>query len=78
MGRLYIELSEEQHRRLKVAATLKGSMIKEYVLERVFSADQNTELDALEELLAPRVAEAKRGEYVTKSPGDIFAEVKKN
>ena len=78
MGRLSIELSEEQHRRLKVAASLNGRTIKEYVLERVFAEGDSSDLEALEEFLAPRIAEAERGEYIAKSPGEIFADVKKD
>jgi len=78
MGRLSIELTEDQHRRLKVAASLKGRTIKEYVLERVFSDGSDSDLEALEDFLAPRIAEAERGEYIAKSPSDIFAEVKKD
>jgi hypothetical protein len=35
MSRLFIEVTPEQHQRLKVIAALSGMTIKEYVLERV-------------------------------------------
>lgn len=79
MSRLSIELSDEEHRRLKVAASLQGRTIKDFVLERVFAKSQSDDdLQALDKLLEPRIAEAETGQYSTESVGDIFAEVKKD
>ena len=36
MNRLSIDLSSEQHKKIKVLASLSGKTIREYVLERLF------------------------------------------
>ncbi len=83
MSRLSIELTTEQHQRLKAVAALQGKSIKEYVLERVLSPspESNTAseeaLQQLEALLAPRIEEAEKGEVVNKSVEAIFNEVGK-
>lgn len=80
--RLSIEVTSEQHARLKAVAALHGQSIKDYVLERVLPPPLETEplseedaLHQLEELLRPRVEAARRGEFVSKSVEQIFEEV---
>ncbi len=74
--RLSIEISPEEHQRLKAAAALKGQSIKDYVLERTLPrADEQTALRELESFLEPRVEAANRGEFSKKSVDDIFGEV---
>jgi uncharacterized protein (DUF1778 family) len=80
--RLSIEVTPEQHARLKAVAALHGQSIKDYVLERVLPPPLETEplseedaLRQLEALLKPRVEAARRGEFVAKSVEQIFAEV---
>ena len=47
--RLSIEISPEEHQRLKAAAALKGQSIKDYVLERTLpNADEQAALRELE------------------------------
>lgn len=83
MRRLSIEVTPEQHQRLKAIAALAGKTIKEYVLERVLpplpERDALSEEDALHQLeafLKPRIEAAERGDIVTKSVGQIFEEVR--
>ena len=74
--RLSIEISPEEHQRLKAAAALKGQSIKDYVLERTLpSADEQAVLRELESFLEPRVEVANRGDFSKKSVDDIFDEV---
>ena len=81
MSRLSIELTPEQHNRLKAMAALEGKSIKEYVVERVIppvSENDTTSDEALRQLeafLKPRVIEAEKGKVVTKSVESIFNEV---
>ena len=81
MSRLSIELTSEQHKRLKAMAALQGKSIKEYVLERVISplyeSDSSSDeaLRQLETFLAPRVEEAETGKIVNKSVASIFSDV---
>lgn len=56
--RLSIEVTPEQHQRLKAVAALSGQSIKDYVLDRVIPDDQEDEaLRQLEALLEPRLKE---------------------
>lgn len=83
MGRLSIEVTPEQHQRLKAIAALHGQSIKDYVLTRALPAvpelDAMTEEEALQRLeafLAPRIAAAERGEFSDLSVEEIFAQVR--
>lgn len=74
--RLSIEISPEQHQRLKAAAALQGQSIKDYVLARTLpDSDEQAALQALEGFLKPRIAAANKGEFSTKSIDDVFDEV---
>lgn len=84
MRRLSIEVTPEQHQRLKAIAALHGKTLKDYVLERALpplpDMDALTEEEALHQLetfLKPRIDAAERGEVITKSVEQIFAEVRR-
>ena len=49
MSRLSIELTPEEHQKIKAIAALKSSSIKEYVLERILPSD-SAQISALQEL----------------------------
>ncbi len=75
--RLSIEVSPEQHQRLKAVAALSGKSIKAYVLERVLP-DTQTENDSealhqLEAFLKPRMM-AVPDAVIQKSVEQIFEE----
>jgi predicted DNA-binding protein len=83
MSRISIEVTPEQHQRLKACAALAGKTIKDYVMERVLAPLPETDtlsedqaLDALETFLKPRLESAERGDFVHKSVEQIFKEVK--
>ena len=83
MRRLSIEVTPQQHQRLKAIAALQGKTIKEYVLERVLppGPEQSPVSDAealhqLEELLAQRIESAERGEFSSRSVDKIFEDVR--
>ena len=66
--RLSIEISPEQHKRLKAAAALQGQSIKDYVLERALpDADEQAALHKLETFLKPRIETAHNGNLSTLS-----------
>jgi uncharacterized protein (DUF1778 family) len=84
MSRLSIEVSPEQHQRLKAIAALSGMTIKDYVLARVLPPAPEQEdlseeeaLHQLETLLKPRIAAARRGDVVHGSVEQIFADVRR-
>jgi len=83
MSRLVIEVTPEQHQRLKAMAALSGQTIKDYILERALPSLPETEslseedaLRQLETFLKPRIEEAERGEVTGKSVEQIFEEVR--
>ena len=75
--RLSIEVTPEQHQRLKAVAALRGQSIKDYVLDRVLpdtpAADKGEALRQLESFLEPRLVAAK-DTTINKSVEQIFEE----
>jgi len=75
--RLSIEVTDEQHQRLKAVAALRGQTIKDYVLNRVLpetpTADEDEALRQLEAFLEPRIKAAQET-VVQKSVKQIFEE----
>jgi len=76
--RLSIEVTPEQHQRLKAAAALQGKSIKDYVRERTLpDGDEQSALKALETFLTPRIHAAERGRFTTRTVDEIFAEAER-
>ena len=79
--RLSIEVTPEEHQRLKAVAALQGKSIKEYVLERVLpqkmTPEENQALQELEAFLEPRVRAAGLGS-TTLSVVELFESVHRN
>jgi hypothetical protein len=77
--RLSIEVTPEQHQRLKAIAALSGQSIKDYVLNRVLpdteKDDADEALHQLEMFLKPRIIEAENGVFSGKSVDQIYEEV---
>lgn len=79
--RLSIEVTAEQHQRLKAVAALKGQTIKDYVLGCVLPSlpdtnglDEESALRQLEAFLKLRVEAAEKGKVVNKSVQQVFEE----
>jgi len=84
MSRLSIEVTPEQHQRLKAIAALHGKTIKEYVLERTLpplpelhTLSEEEALHQLETFLKPRIEAAERGEVVNQTVSEIIDELKR-
>ncbi len=74
--RLSIEISPEEHQRLKAAAALQGKSIKDYVLERTLpDSQEKAALQKLESFLKPRIDAVMNGERSALSVDEIFDEV---
>ena len=74
--RLSIEITPEQHQRLKASAALKGQSIKDYVLKRTLpESDDEAALKELEAFLKPRLEAARGGERSNKTVSEIFDKV---
>jgi len=85
MSRLSIELTAEQHQRLKAMAALQGKSIKDYVLERSLpylpdrpSMTEEEALQALEAFLKPRIEAAEKGKRSARTPHQIFEDVQRD
>ena len=73
--RLSIEITQEQHKKLKATAAMQGKAIKDFVLERALpDTEEETALRALEDFLKPRVDAAKRGEWTDQTVTQIVAD----
>jgi len=79
LKRISIEVTEQEQRRLKAIAALRGMSIKEFVLANTIgTADHPTDearaLDELEALLRLRAEQAIAGQLSTRTVDEIFAE----
>jgi hypothetical protein len=76
MSRISIDVTDEEHQRLKAMAALQGKSIKEYVIERTLGMGEDAgEADALEELealLDRRIRSAQNGAVSEQTVGEIF------
>lgn len=78
MPRLSIDITPEEHQKLKAIAALKGESIKDYVLKRTLGdapdlddMSEDEAVAALADFLKPRIEQAQRGQFSTKSMADI-------
>lgn len=84
MPRLSIDISPEDHQKLKAIAALKGQSIKDYVLGRALGdtpalagMSEDRAFMALANFLEPRIEQARRGELAGKSVDEIRREERK-
>lgn len=84
MTRLSIDITPEQHKKLKAIAALRGQSIKDYVLARTLSdvpdlpgSGEAEALAALADFLKPRLEQAGRGEFSTRSIEEIRQSARK-
>lgn len=76
MSRLSIELTPEEHQKIKAIAALQGRSIRDYVLERILpsESDNMAALQELEAFLTPRIKDAENGKTISSSAHEIFEE----
>ncbi len=76
--RLSVDITHEQHQRIKVIASLNGQSIKDYGLKKVLpetlTADEGNALLQLEAFLEPRIKAAEDNNVIQKSIRQIFEE----
>ena len=78
MSRLSIEISPEQHQKIKALSALQGKSIKDFILDKLFSVDNEAERTAmkqLEELLLARIEQAENSSVSSKSIQQITDDV---
>lgn len=73
MSRLSIDISSEQHRKIKAMAVLQGKSIKDLVLDRVLPVGnkENEVWDQLMAILDERIEEADKGGITNKTIDEI-------
>ncbi|HEY1790371.1 MAG TPA: antitoxin [Verrucomicrobiae bacterium] len=73
MSRICIDITRDEHQKLKAMAALQGKSIKDYVIERTLGVNGDTEQkEALESLLDERIGGAKNGAVSRRTVGAIF------
>ena len=76
MSRISIDVSEEQHQKIKAMAALLGKSIKNFVLDRTLNTmDEDNALAELEALLDERIHHAQKGKISKRPVMDVFQEV---
>ena len=83
MPRLSIDITPDEHQKLKAIAALKGQSIKDYVLSRtlgdapaVEGMSEDEAFSALADFLKPRIDQVRRGELSEKSFDDLRREAR--
>lgn len=78
MPRLSIDITAEEHQKLKAIAALKGQSIKDYVLHRTLgdtpaleNMSEDEAIAALADFLEPRIKQARRSALSEKSLDEI-------
>ena len=76
MSRISIDVTDDEHKKLKAVAALRGKSIKDYVLERTLGTDGSDDaaLRELEELLDSRIHAAQAGAVSRRTATAVFAE----
>lgn len=76
--RLSIEVTSEQHKKLKAVAALSGQTIKDYVLNRILPDTEEKALSQLEAFLKPRIDAAEHEEFSSRTVGQIVEDVRRD
>ncbi len=76
MSRISIDVMDDEHKKLKAMAALRGQPIKDYVLEPTLGGEpaDSATLQEMEELLDDRIRAAQAGAISRRTPSEIFAE----
>lgn len=78
MSRISIDVTADEHKRLKALAALEGQSIKEFVLSRTLSHsgndDESEAMKELEAMLSDRIHRAEAKGVSTRSVEDILLE----
>ncbi|HEY3855199.1 MAG TPA: antitoxin [Verrucomicrobiae bacterium] len=81
MSRISIDVTPDEHQKLKDMAALQGKSIKDYVIERTLGAEGNAEQEAalaeLESILDARIRGTKRGAISKRTVAAIFKDARR-
>lgn len=79
MGRISIDVTDAEHRKLKALAALQGLSVKDFVLARTIGEQaQEADLAELEELLDKRIDRARAEGTSKRTVGDIFGQARRD
>jgi uncharacterized protein (DUF1778 family) len=73
MSRISIDVTPEQHKRLKAIAALRGKSIKQLILDSTLGRGATEALEELEGLLDRRRVEAEASKGRRRSVEEVFA-----
>ena len=80
MSRISIDISDEEHRKLKAMAALKGQSLKDFLLQRTLGdglqSGEDAALMELVELLDARVYRAEKEGVSTRTMDEIFQQAR--
>ncbi|HCX24471.1 MAG: antitoxin [Flammeovirgaceae bacterium] len=74
MSRLVIDVSSEQHQKIKALASLQGKSIKDYVLDKILT-DEESAMEELSTFLSKRIESGKKNQSGEKSFEDLTEEI---
>ena len=76
MSRISIDVTDDEHKKLKAMAALRGKSIKDYVLERTLGAEDTDAalLQQLEELLDGRIRAVRARAVSRRTARAVFAQ----
>ncbi len=75
--RISIDVTDQEHRKLKAMAALQGKSIKDFVLDRTIGGSEvDGDLIELERVLRKRVEEAQAGPRNKRTVKSIFQEAR--
>jgi hypothetical protein len=78
MSRISIDVTPEQHQKLKALAALRGKSIKQFVLERTLGAlGRDPDLAELEAMLDDRIAASQAAGTNDGTVADVFARARR-
>ena len=76
MSRLVIDMSPEQHKKIKVLATIEGKSMKDYVLDQILHEKPEEESwKELEQVLMRRIESAENKPPAKKTFEDVTNEI---
>lgn len=75
MSRLIIDVSSEQHQKIKTLAALQGKTMRDYVLDKLFTKTESQSWEELKELLVSRIEEAENTPTADKTFEQLTEEI---
>ncbi|MEX6506915.1 hypothetical protein [Jiella sp. M17.18] len=83
MPTILLDVTAEEQRKLETVAASNGESVRDYVLKRALSEapapdhlSESEALRAMSDYLSPRIEQARRGEFSTKSLSEIRREAR--